>query len=348
MPALAFIAGFGWDSITLGRVVLVLDLWILAGYYLGAGVVLALLSRQILPPWRLRLRLLVQFFFGGLFSALVVLYFKSSGGIVTFCFVILLVLLLVANEFLEKRYESHQLSWTLFTICGIMLLNFLLPHLFHSVHPGWFFLSTFIGLAAVIGLRRLLAAEIKEVHLPGNRTFCYRDNWLDMVPAMIAATLLIILYIAHLIPPVPLVLKEQVLCHDLQRQGDQYSCQQEVPGFFNRLGLRQQRVHYTDAEKIYCLVAVFAPSRVTVDLEQRWWWWDEVKNVWQGRGTVALPMTGGRKQGWRTYSFIRQSVEPGKWKVETAVQGGAVLGYKRFVLLEAEGGKQKKRREFRL
>jgi hypothetical protein len=41
-------------------------------------------------------------------------------------------------------------------------------------------------------------------------------------------------------------------------------------------------------------------------------------------------MVGGRKEGWRTYSYIHTGAQPGFWKVETAQQGGAVLAVHYF------------------
>ena len=78
LPAFAFFCGFTWDSVTMGRVVSFFDLLVLTAYYFGAGLILVLLVREIKPQWQYWLTLLIQFFFGGLFSALVVFYFKSS------------------------------------------------------------------------------------------------------------------------------------------------------------------------------------------------------------------------------------------------------------------------------
>ena len=122
-PAIAFLAGFGWDSITLGTMVYGSDLLILLAYYVGAFVLVILLSaklehpegwtperiaalakeqgvansvdtivvhhrfldREWSPVWKARFTWAVQFLFGGLFSALVVCYFKSSGSLPRSC-----------------------------------------------------------------------------------------------------------------------------------------------------------------------------------------------------------------------------------------------------------------------
>ncbi len=89
-------------------------------------------------------------------------------------------------------------------------------------------------------------------------------------------------------------------------------------------------IHYKKGEKIYNLVAVFAPTQVKVDLEQRWWLREEKSGRWLARGIVPLSMTGGRTAGWRTYSYIQKVVRAGRWKIETALKDGAVLSIEYF------------------
>ena len=196
-PAIAFLAGFGWDSVTLGTMVYGSDLLILLAYYVGAFILVILLSakldhpegwtkerlaavakaqgvqtapgpatsrepqtkveevaeklksaaenkaqqiadrigyestavpvnaivvhhrfldREWSPVWKARFTWAVQFLFGGLFSALVVCYFKSSGSLASFLLVIALACMLVGNEFLQKKYESFGVSLAFFCL----------------------------------------------------------------------------------------------------------------------------------------------------------------------------------------------------------------------------------------
>ncbi|HNH90518.1 MAG TPA: DUF2914 domain-containing protein, partial [Thiobacillaceae bacterium] len=128
LPAVAFFGGFLWDALTLGRSVGPLDLWILAGYLAGAGGLLWFLGKRQLvlatapaaptepgaeaPWWRESgPYFLLQFLFGGLFSALFIFYFKSSSHFLAFLWALGLGGLLVANEFLEDRYRRFTLTW---------------------------------------------------------------------------------------------------------------------------------------------------------------------------------------------------------------------------------------------
>ena len=49
-PAIAFLGGFAWDSITLGQMVYGTDILILLAYYTGALILVILLSAQLEHP----------------------------------------------------------------------------------------------------------------------------------------------------------------------------------------------------------------------------------------------------------------------------------------------------------
>jgi len=134
VPVIAFFGGFIWDAVALGRAVKTFDLVRLGFYFTVALVFLILLSaslestdqrvakernaisqkasdlrafalsRDLSDTWRFRFSYVVQFCFGGLFSAMIVCYFKSSGSILALVFVGVLAIFFVSNEFLQKSY----------------------------------------------------------------------------------------------------------------------------------------------------------------------------------------------------------------------------------------------------
>ncbi len=337
LPAIAFFCGFIWDSVTMGRIVSFYDLLLLTTYYFGAGLILILLVREIKPEWESWFVFFIQFFFGGLFSALVVFYFKSSGSLYTFFVVIGLIILLVGNEFLAEKFRSRTLSWAMLAACGTMYLNFLIPHIAHSIKAGWFYLSCMISLMLVFTVHGFASVKRRErVTETETRIHQYRNDLRQLIPAVVVVLLLVMLYRLHLIPPVPLVLKESYIGKSFRHENGIYQCEVEKQGVWRTLGFGGDVIHYQRGERIYSLVAVFAPTRIKVDLEQRWWLRDENKGRWLARGIIPLSMVGGRKSGWRTYSYIQKVVRTGNWKVETALKGGAVLAIDYFIAKKQE------------
>lgn len=342
MPAFAFFCGFTWDSVTMGQVVTFYDLLLLTTYYFGAALILILLVREVKPEWNNWFSFLAQFSFGGLFSALVVFYFKSSGSFYTFFVVIGLVILLVFNEFLAEKYRSRTLTWAMFAACGTMYLNFLIPHIFHSVRPVWFYLSCILSFAIVLSIHAFANTRQSEPATTKLKSLQYIRNMRQIVPAFGVIVFLVVLYQCQIIPPVPLVLRESYICKDFSKDKGIYQGVVEKQTFWRRLGFGNDVVHFKDGGKIYSMNAIFAPTNIRVQLEQRWWLHDKKNGNWKKVAVVPLYMVGGRKKGWRTYSYIQNTARIGEWKVETALKDGAVLAVDCFTA-EKQDGKARER-----
>ncbi len=250
----------------------------------------------------------LQFFFGGMFSALVIFYFLSSSYLPSFAFILLLVALLCLNEFLEDHYHHFTLTWTFFGLCAILFLNFALPHLFHSIHPVWFYLSTALGTASVFGLKRLSRKARGSA-------------W----PAVVMAGLLTVLYICNAIPPVPLVKKSLIICRDLEKQGSDFYARIEEPPFWFFWRASENEVRQRPGEKIYCYTSIFLPTGIQCTLYHRWMHDDGGKKGWTEYSRIGFPIHGGRKDGFRGFTFKR-TLAPGDWRVRVETESGRVLG----------------------
>ncbi|MCQ2109373.1 MAG: DUF2914 domain-containing protein [Fibrobacter sp.] len=348
IPAVAFLGGFAWDSITLGMSINDSDLAFLVAYYIGALIFIVLLSARIVQVaeepvepqkkfiarnaiaarnklldrewsdvWKARFTWVLQFLFGGMFSALVVCYFKSSGSLASFILVLCLAALLVGNEFLQKRYESFALNLALFCLLGTMVLNFTIPYFVHGIGFRWFFLSTVVSLGICF-----LVWKIAR-----------RPKRMMVVPVLISI-LLTVAYLMNWVPPVPLVLKQQMVCQNFDKKN--YSCDVDYPTIFQRLNLEAPTVHRVDGNEVYFLSSVFAPAKLKAGLEFRWYYQDPTTGKYKLTDKISsgrMVMNGGRESGFRIYSNKR-NVPPGKYRVETAYKNGAVVGASAFEVLE--------------
>ena len=322
IPAIAFLGGFSWDSMTIGHKVYGRDLILLSFYYLIALVSIffiatrlvandencedntpsffsKILNREWHSSWIDRLTWLVQFCFGNLYSALVICYFKSSGSIAAFVIVLLLVSLLVGNEFLKEKYEKFGVCLAFFCLLGTMFFNFLIPHLVHAMGALWFFLSTFLS----IGICYLLWLKSS------------RDKRTLVAP--IAITLVLsIAYVANWIAPVPLVLKQQIVCKNFNNET--YSCDADKLNFWQRIG------------------NWFKTS------DSRWnpaTWFRPVDDAIISKDNdLYIPsddmiIRGGRDAGYRSFSR-KKNIPEGTYRVETAYKDGAVIGSSTFKVIE--------------
>ena len=267
------------------------------------------LDREWSEAWKQRFTWAVQFCFGGLFSALVVCYFKSSGSLASFLLVILLAILLVGNEFLQKKYESFGISLAFFCLLGTMFMNFAIPHLVHRIGFIWFLISTLLSFGLCVMIWKL----------------SHRKKSILVAPALISI-FLIVAYIMNWVPPVPLVLKQKLACQNFDKVS--YSCDVDDPSLLQMVGLKIPSVHRVDSSEVYFLTSVYAPAKLKAELEYLWYYQDPSTGKYMLTDRISsgrMMINGGRESGFRTFTR-KKNVPPGKYRVEIAYKNGAVIG----------------------
>lgn len=343
LPGVAFLGGFLWDAVTLGRTVGSMDLWILAAYLAGAACILWYLglraaneAKNVIrvgalsdaptdsapnspavvaaaPPWWQDSGpyVLLQFLFGGLFSALFIFYFKSSSHLLALLWALGLAGLLVANEFIDSHYRRFTLTWALFGLCAMLLLNFVIPHIVGSISAFWFYLSTLVGA----GLAHAL--HLKTPGQPGR-----------IKPVWGIAAALLLVYQLDVIPPVPLVKRDIAVGHAMTKTEGYYQLQQEKAPWWVFWRELEAEVHLAPGERLYCVSAVFAPVGLSTRLYHRWLHYEENKG-WVTYSHIGFNLNGGRKGGYRGYTF-KQNLAPGEWKVAVETENGRTVAVHRF------------------
>jgi hypothetical protein len=326
VPAVFFVGGFLWDALTLGQRIKSVDLFILAGYLAGAAAILVALGRGATFRGSQYLNAVLQFFFGGMFSALFIFYFLSSSDLPGYLVVGALAVLLIGNEFLESRYSELTLSWAFFTMSAAMFFNFALAHLFRSISTFWFYVGTLMAAVLVGGVKRLSKNQAASI-----------------VPSLGVAALLLVLHALNFIPPVPLVKKEMLIAHDLQKKGGEYIALVESPAWrFWRPS--SATFHRQGEERVYCFTSVFVPNGIRTTIRHRWLLYDDSGDQWLEAGVVPFTITGGREGGYRGYTY-KQRVTTGLWRVVAESESGAAIGIIQF---RVERGKRDPMKRLRL
>jgi hypothetical protein len=328
-PAIAFFGGFLWDALTLGRSVSALDLWILAAYLAGAAGILWYLGHRQAPPddalashseqaeaaqpwWRASgPYFLLQFLFGGLFSALFIFYFKSSSHFLAFLWALGLGVMLVANEFLEDNYKRFTLTWALFGLCAMLLLNFIVPHVVGGISGVWFLLGTLAGAGLAHGLRH------KTPGRPGR-----------IGPVWGIAVGLLCAWWLDIIPPVPLVKRDIDVGHDLTRANGDYVLRMEKTPWWLFWRETSRDMHLRPGERLYCVSSVFAPRGLETRLYHRWQWYDP-RRGWLTASRIGFGLAGGRADGYRGFTW-KQNLAQGEWKVAVETEAGRTVAVHRF------------------
>jgi hypothetical protein len=250
---------------------------------------------------------LLQFFFGGIFSALFILYFKSSGHLGTWLTATVLGALLVGNEFAGKRYGQYfTLIWALFALNAILFFNFALPHAVGSLNSWWFYVSTASGILLTHLLWRISSGQ------PGR-----------ILPSWALAGMLLLAWSFDMIAPVPLVKQGLAVGHEFVQEGTRFALKVEPAPSWQLWRDQAATVHVPEGAKLYGVSAVFAPLGVTAAMEHRW----EVRdgNGWRLVYRNRFQSTGGREHGFRGYSWVLNP-QPGEWRLIVATQDGRTIG----------------------
>ncbi len=320
-----FCLGFLWDSLTLTRVDNLLDNFILLFYLVVIGAMIALLLRKqngaISPGWLQKIEShfpwVMQFCFGGLFSSYVVFYFKSASWSRTQFFFLVLVFLLVANEFLHDRLQNPVLLALLYTFCLFSFLAFFLPVILAAVNARIFLLA---GLLSLLISLIIFAIGLRAPH----------EGWkkrMAPIAAWICGLVLVvnILYFANLIPPVPLALKDAGIYHSVVKTSAGYEVKYVPPSIWRFWRESDSPFYWSEGEKVYCYTAVFAPGRLR-RIPVYHVWSRKTDTGWVETDRLGFKiMMGGREKGYRGFT-AKQGICPGEWRVEVETIRGQILG----------------------
>jgi hypothetical protein len=272
------------------------------------------------------LPVVVQFDFGGLFSAFVALYSRSAGFIGTWIFIAALAILLVGNERFRRMYMRFSVQVAMYFTALFLFLIFFLPVVFHQIGTLMFITS---GLASVGGAALLLyvlslaSPEIERKE----RTRSARS-------IAIIFFVLNALYFTNLIPPLPLALKDAGVYHALAHTPDgNYALTGEVSPWYERIIPGSETFHLMLGDTAIVFTSVFAPSGLSTPIFHEWQHYDEEVGKWVTTTTLAFTINGGRDGGFRGYTQ-KSGLALGKWRVNVITPSGLIVGRVSFTVVD--------------
>ena len=90
-------------------------------------------------------------------------------------------------------------------------------------------------------------------------------------------------------------------------------------------------MHLAQNETAYVYTAIFAPPKLNTTIVHHWQYYDEAQKEWIDRGKLEFTISGGRKEGYKGYSW-QSNLAAGTWRVYVKNQRGQVLGKVRFTV----------------
>jgi len=337
IAVVAFVAGFLFDILTFGRV----DSWLAIGQQvLYLAVIATALTQMFLEQGRPPLELerlpaakrryyqgrtaLVHFLFGGLLNLYTIYFFKSSSLLVSFSFLAILVLVLVANE--TRRFKSLGLpfKFALLALCVLSFVAHVVPIFVGSIGVAVFLFSMLVGALPLAGLGWGIRAFAPALFPRARRQI--------LVPAGAVLLGFLTLYLVRVIPPVPLSIPFIGVYHAVERTDEGYRLSHERPLWrFWHNGDQDFRAQPGD--RVYVFFRIFSPTRFSDQVLMRWYRKDSGRG-WSLTDSIPINIVGGREQGFRGYG-VKTNYEPGEWQVQVETTDGREIGRVYFRLENA-------------
>lgn len=334
LSAGALLFGFVIDNLTLKRIDLLFENVVIFSYLLlaGGGITLIQYARsgRLGAQWFQRISplfLLVQFAFGGLFSAYFVFYSRSGSLTGTLFFLIIILALLVGNEFFRKQYQKLVFQMGILYTSLFSFAIFFIPVLMGTMSAPVFLLS---GAVSIL----LITLFVYLIFLISPARIVEEKN--GLLQSIGGIFLFInLLYFANIIPPVPLSLKDIGVYHNIEKnEAGEYLLYKEKSSS-KILEFWNTTVHYAPYGRVYVWSSIFAPTNLNTNIFHRWQYFDDTKKGWVTANEISFPIIGGRDEGYRGYSF-KESVFPGKWRVDVVTSRGQIVGRISFTIISAE------------
>jgi hypothetical protein len=325
-----FAAGFLFDIVTLGRI----DSWLTIGQQAAYLVLVTAMLVQMLkaegqpaPDLSAAAKLkrwyheyrnpAVHFLLGALLSAYTLFFFKSSSLLVSFGFLLVLALLLVANELPRFKALGLPFKFALLGLCWLAYFAYVLPVLIGQTGLFVFLASMAVGCVPLFLAALGLSREKKQrVFLP------------------LGAMLIVFLgfYLFRLIPPVPLSIPFMGVYHGVERTEAGYQLSHQRP-FWRVWHNGDQWFYAQPGDRVHVYFRIFSPSRFQDQVQMRWYL-DDPARGWTLQDTIPIKIVGGREQGFRGYG-AKTKYQPGSWKVQIETTDEREIGRIYFKLESA-------------
>ena len=263
--------------------------------------------------YRYRIAIL-SFCLGTLLNLYTVFFFKSSSLLVSFSFMLVIIALLLANEFGPFQRLGLSFKFALLSLCLLSFCAAVVPMIFGEVGTAIFLASMAVGCVPMLGLATWIRSRAPQ------RFAGVRNQML--VPFGLMLIVFLCAYLLRVIPPVPLSIPFIGVYHSVERTQGAYRLSHERPAWaFWRNG--DQHFRAQPGDRVYVFFRVFSPGSFADEVSMRWF--HRQARGWALQDAIPIKILGGRAEGYRGYGF-KSKYQPGAWKVQIETTDGREIG----------------------
>ena len=271
-------------------------------------------------PWRY-VEHAMHFMLGTLLNAFSLFYVKSGSGTTAVLFLALISLLLLINEHPRFHRLGPVVLFGLYSFSLTSYLAYLLPVLLGHLRGWMFFAASALSLLPILFLARLMARWGDD----SRRAFRQA-----VAPAIGVQVLLLLLFVAHLVPPVPLSVRSLGVWHAVEREGQEFKLSRLPGGRWSSPWRKDEPVFLArPGDRVFVFTRIFAPHNFRDQVRVRWARWEPARHDWTQSDAIPLRIVGGREEGFGGYAY-KQNWSPGDWRVAIETEDGREIGRTRF------------------
>lgn len=328
---IAFVLGFCTDLMLLNKIDDLFDNLVLLFYALLSTLAFLIFYLSVAEKFPPKISLflkqyspvLMQYAFGGLLSGMLIFYGRSGDWLASAPFLLLIVSVILGNEFIEKNSNRLIYHITLYFIGIYAYIVLVIPVLIGQMGDLVFIFSGLVALSVVSIVVKLLYKIVPNFMRVNTRSVIVTIGFIYIGFNT--------LYFTSIIPPIPLSLAKLEVVHDVSRTSTgSYRVVSEAQPWY-RDWLPIDPVIHPSQSYISCFATVYAPTRLSTDIYHRWEYKDAngkwVERLHLGYAVANSPSNGG----YRGYTQI-SSFSDGEWRCSVETERGQVLGRETFLI----------------
>lgn len=266
----------------------------------------------------------ISFSSGAALSFIFVYSLRSATFLVSWPLLLLLVLCIIANEFVSTHDFRFTLDVGILLVALLFFIIFNMPLILNKENDLVFAIS--IGVSIVLSLLYLffLQHTSESAAYEAPRTYALAIG----IPMFVG-----MLYFLNVIPAVPLSLKEAGVYHHITHtQGGEFLAREEDDvRIFKKY--RTRIYHSIDAsEGVYFFSNIDTPAQLTAPISHVWEYYDIKKHSWVVASKISFDIEGGREDGYRAFSY-KESISEGLWRVTVKIGNNRIIGREKFEVI---------------
>ncbi len=319
MDVIFFLAGFVLDIVTLSDID---DYFSIIQQVVYLGIIAVVIYYEILfrmfkwkptgkieKVWEYR-TLILHFLLGSLLNLYSLFYIKSASVFHSLIFLAAMLLLVCANELPGVKKSNLSIKGAMFGVCTFSFFSILFPLAIGFV--GW--IPLILSIAATGGVFYLLYRQLLKV-IPDQYTL----TKIVLAPGGSVIAMFLLFFFMGWIPPVPLSVVEQGIYHNVEKQNGDYLLSTEKK-WWNFWQSGDQNFRAQAGDKIFYYAQVYSPTRFSDEIYVQWSQ-KNAKGNWMPADKIPLQIVGGRKMGFRGYTY-KTNYQPGEWRIQVLTTHG--------------------------